>query len=133
MQSECHPKVHAISGVYSKWQPALTHVAALASFDDQRFVAGNWAIPGQQPIAIKPAYRAYNRLQTGFNATCAAADYREQLASIRALAETEGASPHPAPPLYVFVIRPPSPKTLVSDADLVATGPDFEFYAVRKP
>jgi hypothetical protein len=112
----------------------MTHVAALASFDDTRFVASNWAIPGQQPITIKPPYQDYNRLQAAFkSSTCTADEYRAQLASIRILAETEGAAATEAPPLYFFLIRPPAPNMLVPDADLVSAGRDFELYAVRKP
>ena len=134
MQSECHPQASTILSVYRKWQPSMTHIAALASFDDTRFVASTWAIPGQQPITIKPPYRAYNRLQTAFkSSTCAADEYRAQLASIRTLAETEGAATTRAPPLYFFLIRPPAANMLVPDADLVAAGQDFELYAVRKP
>jgi hypothetical protein len=134
MQSECHPEASTISSVYRKWQPSMTHVAALASLDDTRFVASTWAIPGQQPITIKPPYWAYNRLQAAFkSSTCAADEYRAQLASIRTLAETEGAATTHAPPLYFFLIRPPAPNMLVPDADLVAAGRDFELYAVRKP
>jgi hypothetical protein len=55
------------------------------------------------------------------------------LASIRILAETEGAAATEAPPLYFFLIRPPAPNMLVPDADLVSAGRDFELYAVRKP
>jgi hypothetical protein len=134
MQSECHPEASGILSTYRKWQPPMTHVAALASFDDTHFVASTWAIPGQQPITIKAPYRGYNRLQTAFkSSTCAADEYRAQLASIRTLAETEGAAATPAPPLYFFVIRPPAPKMLLPDAGLVAAGRDFELYALSKP
>jgi hypothetical protein len=134
MRSECHPEASTILSLYRKWQPPMTHVAALASFDDTRFVASNWAIPGQQPITIKPPYQDYNRLQAAFkSSTCTADEYRAQLASIRILAETEGAAATEAPPLYFFLIRPPAPNMLVPDADLVSAGRDFELYAVRKP
>lgn len=133
MQSECHPEASTISSVYRKWQPSMTHVAALASFDDARFVASTWAIPGQQPITIKPPYQACNRLQTVFkSSTCTADGYHEQLASIRALAETEDAATI-APPLYFFIIRPPAPTMLLPEARLVAAGRDFELYALNKP
>jgi hypothetical protein len=134
MQSECHPEVSGILSTYRKWQPPMTHVAALASFDDTRFVASTWAIPGQQPITIKAPYRGYNRLQTAFkSSTCDVDEYRAQLASIRTLAETEGAAATPAPPLYFFIIRPPAPKMLLPDASLVAAGRDFELYALSRP
>jgi hypothetical protein len=134
MQSECRPRASRILRVYGKWQPSMAHVAALATFDDTRFIASTWAIPGQQPITIKPPYRAYNSLQSAFKSSiCETDGYRAQLASIRALAETEGAAATPVPPLYFFIIRPPAPQMLVSDADLVAAGRDFELYALRKP
>ena len=134
MRSECHPEASTILGLYRKWQPSMTHVAALASFDDTRFVASTWAIPGQQPITVKPPYQAYNRLQAAFkSSTCTADEYRAQLASIRALAETEDAAAAEAPPLYFFLIRPPAPNMLVPDADLVSSGRDFELYVIRKP
>ena len=128
------PEASTILSVYCKWQPSMTHVAALASFDDTRFVASSAAIPGQQPITIKPPYQAYNRLQTAFkSSTCAADEYRAQLASIRTLAETGGAAATHTPPLYFFLLRPPAANVLVPEADLVAAGQDFELYAVRKP
>lgn len=133
MQSECHPEASTISGVYRKWQPSMTHVAALASFDDTHFVASTWAIPGQQPIALKPPYRLYNQLQTAFkSSTCTTYEYRAQLARIHTLAEAED-SATVAPALYFFIIRPPMPTLLLPDAGLVAAGRDFELYALNKP
>jgi len=128
MQAECHPQVRSIGGSHIKWHPPLSHMAALAALDDRRFVANSWAIPGQQPIAVQPAYLPYYELQLEFDGSlCATAIYREELARIRAVASTNSASP---PPVYLLLIRPPEPGMLAEDAELVTHGRDFEIYAV---
>ena len=131
MQAECHPPVRTVFDAFSKWQPPMTHLASLATFDDDRFAASNWAIPGQQPITVKPRYEAYNRLQATFPASsCDAGQYRAQISQIHALQARDAAA---APPTYVFVIRPPWQNMLADAADRIASGRDFELYAVRKP
>jgi hypothetical protein len=131
MQTECHPPVQTASDVFSKWQPPMTHLAALATFDDDRFAASSWAIPGQQPMTVKPRYEPYNRLQATFpSSSCRADEYRTQISQIHALDAPDSAA---APPIYFLVIRPPGPNMLAGTAVLIATGRDFELYAVRKP
>ena len=130
LQSECHPGTNLLERTYAKWQPSLTHVAALASLDDRRFIASTWAIPGQQAIAIKQRYRPYNQLQTSFaSSTCDLQEYRRQLALIRDLAARDPEHP----PIYFLLIRPPVADSLTPEAVLRATGPDFELYGVSPP
>lgn len=128
MQAECHPSGRTVLDVFSKWQPPMTHLASLATFDDERFAASNWAIPGQQPMTVKPPYQAYNRLQAAFPSSCSADVYRAQLRQIEALAAHRGSA---TPPTYLFMIRPPRENLLAGMAALIAGGRDFELYALN--
>jgi len=108
----------------------MTHVAALASLDDRRFIANTWAIPGQQAIAANRRYRPYNQLQTSFASfACEPQEYRHRLALIRNLAARDPEHP----PVYFLLIRPPVADSLAPEAALRAAGPDFELYAVSPP
>jgi hypothetical protein len=110
----------------------MGHIALMAAFEDSRFVAGNYAIPGQQPIRVAAAYWPYYQLQTSFGPpTCSLADHRDQLARTAALVSSETAAGHAVPPIYFFLVRPSAPATLTDQADLVARGVDYELYAVR--
>ncbi len=130
MQAECHPRVRSIGESLIKWHPPLSHTAALATLDDRRFAASNWAIPGQQPIAVQPAYLPYYDLQSKFNdSICDGSIYRYELARIRAVAPTSSVPPGL---VYLLLIRPPEPGMLTEDAELVTRGPNFELYAANR-
>lgn len=127
MFSQCAPG-GGLNGLYRERQPHMTHLPALATFDGTRFVAANWAIRGQQPIAVKPAYRGAYELQWSFPwSTCARSALRGQMRSIEALQRIT-----PQRPYYLFLIRPPAPHLLAADARLVAAGRDFELYAAAR-
>lgn len=131
MQAECEPESGDVMAVYRERQPSMTHLSALATIDGLRFVASTWAIGGQQPIAVKPAYRPYYDLQLSFgNTTCDPAEYRKQLQAIRDLAAAGPIVGDPASSRYFLLIRPPQPKTLAGEARLIAQGRDYELYAV---
>jgi hypothetical protein len=116
--------------VYRERQPSLTHVAALAAFTDQRFAASNFAIAGQQPVQVSPAYNRYYDLQNSFGvSTCAPAEYQKQADKIRELA-TSG--PQPPPPVYFLLIRPPETNSLDSVGPKLASGTNFELYRLTK-
>jgi hypothetical protein len=133
MQAECQPEATDVLAVYRERQPALTHLPAVASFDGSRFVADTWVIPGQQPVTVKPAYLPYYQLQeTVAPSICTEAGYRAVLSGIEALARAEQAAGHAVPPIFLFLIRPGAPGTLLQDADLVARDRDYELYAVRR-
>lgn len=133
LQSECQPESGDIPAVYRERQPPMTHLAAFASFDGTRFAAGTWAIAGQQPVAVKPAYRPYYDLQLSFGpSTCTDAGYRAELQGVRDLAGSRDASGNP-PPLYFLLIRPPKHQMLAADARMIAEGRDFDLYTVEKP
>jgi hypothetical protein len=130
MQAECHPVVRSIAGSFAKWHPPLSHTAGLATLDDKRFAASNWAIPGQQPIAVRPAYLPYYELQEEFDGSlCSAVTYRYELARIRNLSLARSGPPGP---VYLLLIRPPEPDMLAGDAEFVTHGPDFELYAASE-
>ncbi len=135
MAAECQPDSHRdVMGVYRERQPSMTHLPAMASFDDRRFVAANWAIAGQQVIAVAPAFRPYYELQDSFAfSTCTAAQYGAELAGITDTAAAQAASDHAVPPLYFLVMRPPLPGALSSDAAPIATGRGFELYGIKPP
>lgn len=134
LQSECRSDPGDVLAVYRERQPPMTHVAAIASFDGTRFVASTWAIAGQHPVAVKPAYRPYYDLQASFDpSTCTDAGYRSELQRARDLAGSLDGSGNPLPPLYFLLIRPPKDEMLAADARLIASGRDFELYAVGKP
>jgi hypothetical protein len=120
-RAECRPAEDML-GVYRAHQPAMTHLPALATLDGTRFDAGTWAIAGQQPIAVRPAYQAAYDLQTGIAwSVCGDKPLRHTAAKIRGLAD---AHPH-----FLFVIRPTRPRGL--DAVLVASGEGYELYRVN--
>jgi hypothetical protein len=126
MQSECQPEGNAISAIYRERQPSLTHIAALAAFGDERFVASNFAIAGQQPIQVAAAYRPWHDLQNSFGAsTCAPEEYRKQVGKI---AELASSGPQPAPAVYFLLIRPQKKNSLDEFAQKVASDTDFELY-----
>jgi hypothetical protein len=134
MQAECEPESNAIAAVYAERQPSMTHLSAMAAFDDARFVAKTWAIAGQQPVAVKPAFEPYYELQIAFgSSSCDAARYRAELRAIEDLAWARKAAGAPAPPIYFLLIRPPKPETLSTETRMIAHGRDFELYAVDAP
>jgi hypothetical protein len=122
-RAECRPAENML-GIYRAHQPAITHLAALATLEGTRFAAGTWAIAGQQPIAVRPAYQPAYDLQTGIAwSVCGEQPLRRTAARIHAL--TDG-HPH-----FLFVIRPTPPRSLEPDAVLVANGEEFELYRVN--
>jgi hypothetical protein len=125
MTAECHTNiVFDVYGQYRARQPAMPHWAAFAAFDGTRFDPGGWAIRGQQPIIVKPAYRQAYTLQQSFpDKTCALQGLQAQLQYIRELAHRPGASPY-----YLFAIRVPVTPRGVAQ---VARGRDFALYTVR--
>ena len=131
MEAECEPEFSDVLGVYRERQPSMTHLAAMASFDDTRFVASTWAIAGQQTIQVTHPYQPYYDLQNSFGVSCATSAYRAELASIEGLAKAQQSAKLPVPPLYFMLIRPPTPETLSDSADLIAQDRRFELYAIR--
>jgi hypothetical protein len=120
-RTECRP-AESVMSAYRDHQPWLTSVAGLAALDGTRMAAGTWAIAGQQPIAVKPAYKPDYDVQAGVPwSVCGQKDLRKVAAKIRALAD-----PHPH---YLFVIRPAKVHSV--DAELIATGEGFELYNVN--
>jgi hypothetical protein len=129
--SECQPDAHDILGVYRARQPSMTHIATMAAFEDSRFVVGNYALAGQQPIRVAPAYLPYYHMPSSFGApVCTASGHRRQLAWIERLAKTEAKAGHKDPPIYFLLILPPTPGSLVAEAKLVARGAKYELYAI---
>ncbi|HUO99344.1 MAG TPA: hypothetical protein VMU01_11785 [Rhizomicrobium sp.] len=118
--AECHPPDDLLS-VYSDHQPALALVPALAALDQTRFFGGIWAIPSQQPIAVRPQYRAAYDLQTDIDwSVCGEKPLRKVASRIGALADGR---PH-----YLFVVRPEMPRSL--DEKVVASGAAYELYRI---
>ncbi len=131
-QSECRRSGNFFESTYPNLQPSLSHTSALASLDDDRFIAKSWAIAGQQPISVTPRYRPYYDLQTSFHRfTCDPRGYREELTRIQNLMRQD----REQPPLsvYFFLIRPAVADSLVPEAALRAAGPDFQLYFVGRP
>ena len=123
-RAECRP-AEDMQGVYRAHQPALTHVPALATLDGTRFDASTWAIAGQQPIAVRPAYRSAYDLQTGIGwSVCGDKPLRRVAAKIADLAAHEPGRAH-----ALFVVRPTRPRSL--DAALIASGEGYELYRVN--
>jgi len=121
-RAECRPADTSLD-VYRAHQPALTHAPAFATFDQGRFYGGIWAIPGQQPISVRPEYRAAYDLQTGIGwSVCAGKSLQKVASRIRAL---DDGRPH-----YLFVIRPAKPRSLAPENALIAAGADFELYRI---
>jgi hypothetical protein len=130
MQAECRPNSSEIMGAYRERQPAVTHLPALGSFNDTRFVSSTWAIAGQQPIQVKPAYRRYYDLYFSQPPSiCTDSEYKLLLHQIEGLAKGEKRAEHL--PLYLILLRPPKPRMLSSDATLIGIGRDYELYAVQ--
>jgi hypothetical protein len=109
---------------YRGRQPPLTHLAALASLDDTRFVASNFAIPGQQPIAVREEYVGYYELQKSIQFTCVNDDHaaRELSRRIRQVAEEARLSA----PVYLLLLRHGTVEPV--DAALLAKGSNYALY-----
>ena len=134
MQAECEPESTQIAGVYRERQPSMTHLGAMAAFDDQRFVASSWATLGEQPVRVLPAFVPYYNLEISFgSSTCDAAGFGSELHAIANLARAQEAAGSPAVPIYFLLIRPPERGTLATDARLAASDAEFELYEVRTP
>lgn len=132
LQAECQPDAHDILGVYRERQPSMSRLAAMAAFEDTRFVAVNYAIAGQQPIRVALAYQPYLRPQGSFDErTCSPTDYHNGLVVIEKFARNQKTAGHAIPPIYFFLIRPPAPMMLATEATLIARSADTELYAVR--
>lgn len=126
MQAECQPNGDDVLSVYRERQPTMTHLSALATFDDSHFAAATWAIEGQQPIRVKGVYRPFYDLQTSFGLLiCTRRDYRARLERIERLAHS---SP-PASSIYLLLIRPPVSRGVAEEARLISTSNDYELYA----
>lgn len=132
MQTECQPSEFDIKGIYRERQPSMTHLGAMAAFDDSRFVAETWAIPGQQTISVDPALLPFYNLQVWFGPkTCDTGDYRKNLHQIETLLWSLRADNTPEPPVFLLLLRPPAQRLLADDARLVASDPTFEIYEVK--
>jgi hypothetical protein len=132
MQAECRPNSSEILGAYRERQPAVTHLPALGALDDSRFVSSTWAIAGQQPIKVKPAYRQYYHLYFSHPPSiCTASEYKLLVQQIEDLAKAEEAVTVTRQPIYLILLRPPKKEMLSSDATLIDTGHDYELYAVQ--
>jgi hypothetical protein len=119
---ECRP-ANTMLAAYVSHQPAMTHLPALATLDGARFDASGWAIPGQQPIAVRPEFqRAYN-LQSNISwSVCLEQPLRHIAKDIAALGHGH--------PYYLFVIRPARERSLPPEAVLVSSGHGYELYRV---
>ena len=108
MQAECQPEATQIAAVYSKRRPSMGHLAAMAAFNDQRFVATNFAIVGQQPVRINSAYEPYYDLQVSFGpSTCDTAEYRSELHAIEEFSRS-GKSPGKSRAADLFPVNSPT-------------------------
>ena len=130
MQSECQSDSSGIQSIYDRRQPSLQHIAAVSAFRDTRFVADLYAIHGQQPIRVAPAYSAYAKLQHGFEETCDPRELRNRLDRIETLMGSMRDTGQPVPPVFFLLIRPPSSATLAPQARLIASGPKHALYEV---
>lgn len=134
MQAECEPEASDVRSIYRERQPSMTHLAAMAGFDDSRFIAGTWAIAGQHTVGVGAAYRPFYDLQDSFgSSTCAEALYRTELQRIENLAWAQKAAGGRSGPIYFLLIRPPKQESLSSGARLVSADPHFELYEVEAP
>lgn len=97
------------------WQPPLEHVATLAVFDNV-FVPQTWAKFGQQPIVIKPQYRALYDFQSNRPLRLATKD---ELHSVLQRAHEI------APMAYLLVLYPRTHKVDLPQSALVAEGERF--------
>jgi hypothetical protein len=132
MQAECQPDARAVVDVYRERQPSMTHLSALAAIDDSRFVASTWVVPGQQPVAIKPALLPYYELQASFgDSTCSDSSYIAELGAIRRLVELQSLQKGAQRSVYFLLIRPPKRGALSREARMFARGPDYEIYEVE--
>jgi hypothetical protein len=130
MQSECQSDSGGIQSIYNRRQPSLQHIAAVSAFSDTRFVADLYAIHGQQPIRVAPAFSEYAKLQHRFDATCDPTEIRSRLDRIETLIGSQREKGQPVPPVYFLSIRPPSSATLTPQAKLIANGPKHALYKV---
>jgi hypothetical protein len=131
LQTECQPNAIDIIAVYRTRQPSMTNLASIASFNNTRFSSSTFAIAGQQPIRVASMFRPYYSLQGSLPIACDALEYRKALDRLIALhTSQQAAAREETTLLYFLLIRPPKPKTLTSEAPLVAEGQDFELYAV---
>jgi hypothetical protein len=133
LQSECLPDSGDILAIYRARQPSVQHLPALANFGDTRFVAGLYAIAGQQPITVSRPYRPYHGLQGNFAPTCDSAEHRKQIARIRTLMQTQAAAGKSVPPLFFVLLRPSSASDLEPEAKLLSKGPGYALYGIAKP
>jgi hypothetical protein len=132
MQSECQIEAGGIQGLYARHQPSLQHIASMAAFRDSRFVASEFAIPGQQPIGVTLAYLPYHTLQNQFDyPTCEPEESRRRLGRLTALAHSELAAGHTVLPIFYLLIRPVSPMAPAPEATLISTGPAYALYKVN--
>jgi hypothetical protein len=130
MQSECQSESGGIQSIYDRRSPSLQHIAAMSAFGDTRFVADLYAIHGQQPIAVAPAYSEYAQLQHRFDATCDPLELRSRLGRIETLIDSKLKARQAVPPVYFLSIRPPSSAALTPRAKLIASGPKHALYKV---
>lgn len=130
MQSECQSESGGIRSIYDRRQPSLQHVAAMSAFSDTRFVADLYAIHGQQPIGVAPAYSAYYGLQHQFDPTCDPLEIHKRLSRIETLIGSMLRAGHSVPPVFFLLIRPPSSAALTPRAKLIANGPKHALYQV---
>ncbi|MEO8408525.1 MAG: hypothetical protein ABI476_08860 [Oxalobacteraceae bacterium] len=131
MQLECQPEESDVRNVYRSRQPPLTHVAALASLDGTRYLPKVFAIKGQQPIQVTPAYQPFYRASQSFDSSvCTRKGYVDAISKVRNLAVAENKTRHPVHPLYLLLIRPPTFLMLENLAVRVAAGSVWEVYAI---
>jgi len=133
LQSECLPQRSAILDIYRARQPATQHLSSLSNFDDSRFVAGAYAIAGQQPIRVSRFYKPYSHLQDSFDPTCDPSDYPGRVARIRAVMQAEAAVGNAVPPIFFLLLHPPAATSLQSQARQLSTGRDYALYEIAKP
>jgi hypothetical protein len=132
LQAECEPASGDVLAIYEERQPSLTHVAAMAAFQDSRFIPATWAIAGQHTVRVSDGFQDYYALQNSFgSSTCSATGYRSELARIETLAAGRAATNGAAPPTYFLLIRPDAHDPLQDRAALLASGPAFALYRVK--
>jgi hypothetical protein len=125
LQAECSPEAVGDPRVaYRQRQPPLTHLAALASFDDARFVASNFARSGQQPIAVRERYVGFYQLQKSILHTCVSDDSaaRELSRRIQMVANEARVSA----PVYLLLLWQGNVEP--AEAAFLAKGSNFALY-----
>ncbi|SEM83196.1 hypothetical protein SAMN05216404_101277 [Nitrosospira multiformis] len=131
MQLECHPEESDVMNVYRSRQPPLTHAAALAGLDGTRYLPNVFAIKGQQPIQVVPAYQPFYQAFQSFGASvCTRAEYVDAVRKVQNLAVAKNETQYTVHPLYLLLIRPPAPHMLDGVAMRVAAAPAWEVYAI---